>query len=153
MGHSAPLRTRGTTWGLGLILLLLVTTGSCSTGVFPKKNLNDDDYRRAVESFNDAIRWREYPTAAAFVAPQQLEVFWKQTDALAERIRMSEYQIQRLNMNAEAHSGIVLLRYRFYYPTDPSIRSKDLHQKWHYDEITKSWLVIQTGLHVLLEAN
>jgi hypothetical protein len=153
VGHSAPLRTRGTAWGLGLILLLLVTTGSCSTGAFSKKNLNEDDYRRAVEAFNDAIRWREYQAAAAFVAPQLLEVFLKQTDALAERIRLSEYQVQQSNMNAEARSGVVLLRYRFYYPTDPTIRSKDLHQKWRYEEATNSWQVVQTGLHVLLEVN
>ena len=154
MGHSAPLRTSRTAWGLGLILLLLVTTGSCTTtGVFSKNNLNNDDYLRAVEGFNEGIRWREYRAAAVFVAPQQLEVYWKQTDALAERVRLSECQIQRVNMNAEAGSGIALLRYRYYYPNDPSIRSKDVNQKWRYEETTKSWQVIQTGLHVLLEAN
>jgi hypothetical protein len=154
VGHSAPLKTNRTAWSLGLILLLLVTTGGCNgTGVFPKKNLNDDDYMRAVEAFNEGVRWREYRAAAIFVAPEQLEVFWKHTEALGERVRLSEVQIQRLNMNPEARSGIALLRYRFYYPTDPSIRSKDVNQKWRYDEIAKSWQVIQTGLHVLLEAN
>jgi hypothetical protein len=155
VGHSAPLRTSRTAWSLGLILLLLVTTGSCdsTTGIIPKKNLNDDDYQRAVEGFNEGVRWREYRAAAVFVAPEQLEVFWKQAEALGERVRLSECQIQRLNMNPEARSGIALLRYRFYYPNDPSIRYKDVNQKWRYDETTKNWQVIQTGLHVLLEVN
>lgn len=154
MGHSAPLKTNRTTWSLGLILLVLVTTGSCgSAGIFPKKNLNNDDYLRAVEGFNEGIRWREYRAAAVYVAPQQLEVYYKQTEALGERVRLSECQIQRVNMNPEAGSGIALLRYRFYYPNDPSIRYKDVNQKWRYEETTKSWQVIQTGLHVLLEAN
>jgi len=154
--QTASFKTGHRVWSLGLILLSLVIAGSCSETfktTFTHRKLNADEYRRAVESFNDAIRWRDYNGGAAFVAPQQLDAYWKLADALNEYIRVSDYQVQRIDFNQAARSGMVVLRYRYYYPQDPKLRTKDSHQKWVYDEEAKNWWVVQSGLQTLMEAN
>jgi hypothetical protein len=149
--HAVWFRVGGTVWGAVLVVLALTLVGGCE-GTLTKRKLNSDDYRRSVEAFNDAIRWRDYQAALVWVAPHQAEAYWKQADALQERIRIYDYEIQKLDWNQQTRSAIVLLRYRFYHPTAPSIQTKDLHQKWVYDEAQGNWRVTQTGLHVLLEA-
>ncbi len=156
MVQTASFKTSHRVWSLGLIVLSLMIAGGCSesfTTTFTHRKLNADEYRRAVESFNDAIRWREFNAAAAFVAPQQLDAYWKLADALNEYIRVSDYQVQQMDFNQKARSGMVVLRYRFYHPQDPRMRTKDFHQKWSYDEVAKNWSVIQSGLQTMLEAN
>jgi hypothetical protein len=153
--QPAPFKTNHRTWGLGLILLMLVTAFGCSeefTTTFTHRQLNPDQYRRAVENFNDAVRWREFNAAAAFIAPQQLDAYWQMADALNKYIRVSDYQVQRIDFNQKARWGMVTLRYHFYYPQDPSMRTVDLMQKWSYDEAAKQWWVVQAGLQNLLDA-
>jgi hypothetical protein len=149
--HTGSFRVGGMAWGLVSLLLLLTAAGGCE-GTLTKRKLNADDYRLAVEAFNDGIRWRDYQQSVAWVAPHQADAFWKQTDALQERLRVYDYEIQKMDWNQAARSALVLLRYRFYYPNDPSLRTADLHQKWHYDEQSGNWQVTQTGFHVLLES-
>ena len=143
-------------WSLGLILLSLVTAGGCGetfSTTFVHRKLGPDEYRRAVEDFNDAIRWRDFNGGANSVAPQHLDAYWKLADALNEYIRVADYQIQQIDFNQKARSGMVALRFRYYHPQDPKMRTKDFHQKWVYDEAGKNWYVIQTGLQTLLEPN
>ena len=156
MVQRASFKSSHRVWSLGLILLSLVITSGCAetfSTTFVHTKLSPDEYRRAVESFNDAIRWRDFNGGAAFVAPQQLDAYWQLADALNEYIRVADYQTQRIDFNQQARSGMVVLRYRYYHPQDPKMRTKDCHQKWAYDEGAKNWRVVQTGLQTLLEAD
>ncbi len=149
--HAISVKVGGVVWGVVWILVSVILMGGCE-GTLTKRKLNASDNKLAIEAFNDGIRWRDFHQAAAFVAPQQLDAFWKQADALQARVRIYDYQIQRLEFNQQARMATVLLRYRFYHANDPSIESRDLPQKWIYDDENGTWRVIQTGLHVLLEA-
>jgi hypothetical protein len=151
VGHTTSFRCGGMVRGVVLMLLSVILVAGCE-GILTKRKLNADDYKLAVEAFNDGIRWRDYHQAVSYVAPQQMDAFWKLADAIQERIRVYDYQIQKLDWNQQARSAVVLLRYRFYHPNDPSIYTKDLHQKWIYDDQHGNWRVTQTGLHVLLES-
>jgi len=151
VGRAALFGVGGKVKGVVLIMLSLTVAAGC-VGTLTKRKLNAEDYRVAVEAFNDAIRWHDYQMGLAWIAPQQVDLYWKQTDTLQERIRIYDYQILKSDWSQQTGTAMVLLRYRFYHPNEPTIRTKDLHQKWQYDDKDGNWRVTQTGLHVLLEA-
>jgi hypothetical protein len=133
----------------GWSFVLVAFTFGCSSLGLSNRKMNSEDFRAAVTTFNDAIRWRDYQTALLWIVPQQQEAFWKQTDDIQERVRVIDYEIIRVDFSERTAIGTVDLRYRVYHLTDPRIQVKTLHQKWRYEESQKNWRVAHADLQIL----
>jgi hypothetical protein len=145
-GESRFLRQIAVT---GWFFLLLALMFGCASLGSSNRKLNSEDFKAAVTTFNDAIRWRDYQKALLWIVPQQREIFWKQTDDIQERLRVIDYEIIRVDFNERTAIGTVDLRYRVYYLTDPRLQVKTLHQKWRYEEAEKDWRVAYSDLQNL----
>jgi hypothetical protein len=116
-----------------------------------QRRLNAEGLREAVGKFNDAIRWRDYQQAILWVSFEQQEEFWRRTEALQSSLRIVDYQVQHLQVDAGSASGSVTLRYRFYRVQNPQVRSLTVYQRWHYVESETNWRIVQSGLATLEE--
>jgi hypothetical protein len=152
MRFSVCLRERPgrTIAAISMLLSILMLASGCVSAITDRK-LNDEGLREAVTIFNDAIRWRDYQQALVWVPPQQRDVFWKQTDAVQDNLRIVDYQILRLDFSERTTIGSTDLRYRYYSLTNPRIESVTLHQKWRWDEVNHQWLVVQSDLETLVD--
>jgi hypothetical protein len=145
--RERPVRTLA---AISLVASILMLACGCISAITDRK-LNDEGLREAVTVFNDAIRWRDYPQALVWVPPQQREVFWKQTDAMQDNLRIVDYQILRLDMSEHTAIGSADLKYRYYSLTSPRIESVTLRQKWRWEEENHTWQVAQSDLQALVD--
>jgi hypothetical protein len=134
---------------VALVLLVPLLAAGCA-GVAQRK-MNEEGLREAVVKFNDALRWRDYQHAILWVASPQQEDFWRQTEVLQDNVRIVDYQIQRLQVDANTASGSVTLRYRFYKLQNPQLQSQNVQQRWQYLEQETNWRIVQSGLTTLEE--
>ena len=134
---------------VALVLLAPLLAAGCA-GVTQRK-MNEDGLREAVGKFNDALRWRDYQHAALWVGFPQQEDFWRQTEALQDNVRIIDYQIQRLQVDASSASGSVTLRYRFYKVQNPQLQFQNVQQRWQYLDQEANWRIVQFGLGTFKE--
>jgi hypothetical protein len=134
---------------VALVLLVPLLAAGCA-GVTQRK-MNEEGLREAVVKFNDALRWRDYQHAVLWVASPQQEDFWRQTEAMQDNVRIVEYQIQRLQVDASSASGSVTLRYRFYKVQNPQLQFQNVQQRWQYLDQEANWRIVQSGLATLEE--
>jgi hypothetical protein len=134
---------------VALVLLVPLLAAGCA-GVTQRK-MNEEGLREAVVKFNDALRWRDYQHAILWVASPQQEDFWRQTEVLQDNVRIVDYQIQRLQVDANTASGSVTLRYRFYKLQNPQLQSQNVQQRWQYLEQETNWRIVQSGLATIEE--
>jgi hypothetical protein len=130
------------------VLLPFLAAGCASV---TQRKLNPEGLREAVVKFNDAVRWRDYQQAALWVSAVQQEAYWRQTEDLRDDVRIVDYQIQRVDYDANTASGLVTLRYRFYKVQNPQLQFKNVQQRWQYDEQEANWRIVQSGLAILEE--
>jgi len=136
---------------VALVLLVPFLAAGCAG--MTQRNMNEDGLREAVVKFNDALRWRDYQQAILWVASAQQEDFWRQTEALQDNVRIVDYQIQRLQVDASNASGSVTLRYRFYKLQNPQLQFQNVQQRWQYLEQAANWRIVQFGLGTFEEGN
>jgi hypothetical protein len=109
---------------------------------------NEKGLLLAVERFSKDLRWEDYKSASAWIAPSAKEEFWGQADRLHEGVRIVDYQI--VDAGLDGFSGKVTLRYRFYQKQNPQIQNRTLHQQWLYSEKDEAWQVVRHDLQKLM---
>jgi hypothetical protein len=104
----------------------------------------------SVEAFNNAIRWEEYRAASALLAPSKRDEFWDLTDKIQKYIRIMDFEIRDVNLGEDELSGKAVLRYRYYSPNNPTIKTKMVHQKFRFLEKEKAWQITRHDLDLLV---
>jgi hypothetical protein len=102
----------------------------------------------AADRFSREVRWEDYKSALAWIAPEAREEFMEQADRLQGCVRIMEYQIMEVRINGLF--GNVTLRYRFYQKQNPQPQTRTLHQQWLYSERDRAWQVVTNGLQNLM---
>ena len=134
---------------VALVLFVPLLAAGCA-GMTQRK-MNEEGLREAVVKFNDALRWRDFQHAILWVAFPQQEDFWRQTEVLQDNVRIVEYQIQNLQVDASSASGSVTLRYRFYKVQNPQLQFQNVQQRWQYLDQEANWRIVQFGLGTFKE--
>lgn len=129
--------------------LLASTLISCSTFGKGKKN-NNETLAETVEAFDNGIRWEEYKAASALLIPSERDEFWDLTDRIQKNIRIMDIQVRDVTLSEDKLGGKAVLRYRYYSPSDPYLRTKTIHLKLRFFEKEKAWHITQHDLNVLV---
>jgi hypothetical protein len=136
-----------------LALIFLGAGGLTGCETWKTGKPNSEALQLAVEGFNDAIRWRDYLKAGAWIAPEEQDRFWRQTEMLQANFRIFDYQILRLDCDEPTGSGWVTLRYRFYRVANPSLQSITLQQSWRFLFDIRHWQLARGDLQAILESD
>lgn len=128
-------------------LLVALTTAACST-LATNKN-SEKNLVKAVEDFNNALRWGDYKYAAQWIVPSLQEQFWNQVDQMEKKIRLTDFEIRHVSWD-DPYSAQMIIRYRYYYTNEPSVESKSLLERWQYAQELKRWQITQMSLEQLM---
>ena len=128
--------------------LCLVAGFSSSCTMFGGQKSDDQGLLLAAESFNQALRWEDYKSALAWIAPAARGEFMDQVDRLQDRVRIMGYQV--MDAGISGLSGNVTLRYRFYQKQNPQLQTRTLHQQWLFSEQDRAWQVVRNDLQLLM---
>jgi len=139
---------RGSLLTVCLCCLLSSALLSCGS-VGGKKNTNET-LGASVEAFNNAVRWEEYRAASELLISAERDEFWNVIDEMQKRIRLMDFEIRDIRVEEDTFTGSAVLRYRYYSLTDPSVKTKMLHQKFRYLEKQKAWQITHHDLDLLL---
>ncbi|MCK8604014.1 hypothetical protein [Desulfoferrobacter suflitae] len=135
--------------GLAVVPVIVIFGLVAGCAALNKNKNNVKELASAIEAFNTALRWGDFKQAAVFVAPAYQEKFWRQSDKLEGRMRLTEYDIRHINWQSTAHSVPVIIRYRYYFTNDPNLKTETVTQIWSYSEKMQNWLITQSGLDPL----
>ena len=127
-----------------MALTILLFTLSCSTWGKPKNNMND--LLLAEQDFIKAMKWGDYKHASGWIAPEAKEDFWRNVDRFQNHLHIMDYDIRDVIFEGGEGSSIVLLKCRYYFTSDPQLKTKTLRQKWTYGEEPSGWQLQQHAL-------
>jgi hypothetical protein len=127
-----------------LVVFLLFPFVACST--LPGSRTNKDAFASAVESFNTALRWGDYKLAAAFVAAAEQERFWRFSDLMEGRIKITNYEIRQLTWNEVEAQIPVFVKFQYFFMNDPYLQTRTIRQQWLFSEQAKGWQVAESDL-------
>ncbi len=130
--------------------LCLLAGVLCSCGLWGGQKSNEEGLLAAVDHFNTDVRWEDFKTAAACIAPSGKEEFWNQVDRLQGRVRIMDFQVVDASLRDNGESGTVILRYRYYHKNNPQIQTKTLHQRWLFSKQDRAWQVVDHDLQKLI---
>lgn len=131
-----------------MALTILLFTLSCSTWGKPKNNMND--LLLAEQDFIKAMKWGDYKHASGWIAPEAKEDFWRNVDRFQNHLHIMDYDIRDVIFEGGDGFSIVLLKCRYYFTSDPQLKTKTLRQKWTYGEEPSRWQLQQHALGELL---
>ena len=119
-----------------LVCLVAGLSSSC-TMLRGGQRSDDQGLLHAADRFSRDVRWGDYRSALAWIAPEAKEEFMDQADRLQGHVQIMEYQIMETRINGL--SGNVILRYRFYQKQNSRLQTKTLHQQWLEGVDSESW--------------
>lgn len=96
--------------GLLLIALAWSLTG-CAT---MRKDNHELALRQVAISFNNGVRWRRCPQAAALVAAEEREDFLDRCEELAPRLGLQEVRVSKVTLADDDTRGAVEVRMTYY---------------------------------------
>ncbi len=140
--------------GFALICILLSSLflTSCASLMAGDDKKQSDDLRFAVETFNNAFRWGDYPTAAIWVDPSRKEQFWAEVDRFKSKIRIYEIQVRDIDKEEKSPVGTAILNVQYFRMDAPTLQSITLSQKWVFSEKDKSWRIDQSGFRPMWQS-
>jgi hypothetical protein len=136
-------------WKYCTVITILLLLAGCSGSKGQSKG--EEGLISAVEGFNSTLRWEDYRLASAWIPQNDKELFWGIADLFQGRLRIMDSQIREISIAPGGTSGNVVISFRFYFTSNPTLVTRTIHQKWVFSEERKSWLVTRHDLEGLLE--
>lgn len=123
-----------------IALLGLVFATACGSSMKRTNSLLDD-----VNAYNDGVRWRQYPKAAARIHPKERASFVAELVSLEEEVRISDWEILHIEYEGEDHVvAKVLVRYNWFLDSRGLLKTTSTIQTWKL--FGKRWLVTAEDL-------
>lgn len=122
--------------GLLLVVLLPLATSSCSGGK-DRKNL----LPVALEEFNAAVRWKQYRTAARFVAPDVSQKLVRRIRDTSQNLKFVEVELVDQVLAPDGKSAACLVQFVWYSDNDLTVRKGRELQEWRV--VDKRWLLFR----------
>lgn len=126
---------------VALTALLLVgpTAGCAGFNAFTKMD-RVDDFEIAHLHFTQYVRFGRIAKAAKFVNDDQLEDFLALEPQLND-FRLTDYEVVAIDLDDEAKSATVDVRFSGYIVSEMVERNVDSTQHWSHDEESGDWKV------------
>ena len=121
-----------------LVVLVVGVTISCSASS-PSKS---EDLMTAVRGYNDGLRWHNPPAAAGYLPTNIRRGFLKEREELAEDLKISDYEIARLEyVDSKGFDAAVDIRWDWYSDRKGVVHNTTTEQTWK--RFGKRWLMIK----------
>lgn len=122
---------------LGSIVLcgVVLALGGCAAS---KKELS-----KAVDTYNNAVRWRDVNRALSFVASPNRTQFFKNANSFFSRMRVTDYQIDHIEELAGEKEDSCRVFVTIAYVDESTAVEKQVlaEQKWNYDSTQRQWVI------------
>lgn len=92
----------------------------------------------AVRTYNDGVRWERFTAAAAVVPPRERDEFLDEREALAEDLRISDYEVVRVKDKGD-DAAEVQVKLTWYCDSVGTVRETWARQRW--ERQGKSWRI------------
>lgn len=122
---------------IGALLLAAWAAAACSTFGAGKRA---EDFEECHKRFASYVRWGKIDKASLWVTPDQRVEFLSLAPDLT-LLRFTDYEILEVDLDDDARTATVEVRYSGYLANQPIERSIDVLQEWSQDEATGEWLV------------
>lgn len=92
----------------------------------------------AVRTYNDGVRWERFAAAAATVPPRERDSFLDEREALAEDLRITDYEVVRVNDRGEGAE--VQVKLVWYRDSEGTVHETWAAQTW--ERQGKAWRIV-----------
>ncbi len=120
---------------------LVVGTAAASASA----RVPNEDLKRSIDEFNEALQFKDYSQALAFMVPDKRNAFWPLADRLKQKLDIAKYEVRDLELDKTKRNATVSLYVEYWRPECPIVKGVSLKQKWQYSEKDKKWEVGVTG--------
>jgi hypothetical protein len=98
-----------------LVLLgALLIGGGCLSSWRDFRSPGVEDAQEVVERYGDELRWGRLPEAAVLVHPDMRPYFQQLMVGQEDRLRITEFQVDSVELATNRMSGTAVVRYRLY---------------------------------------
>ncbi|MEL6185016.1 MAG: hypothetical protein AAFU79_10365 [Myxococcota bacterium] len=116
------------------VLLSCAIASACASGPQPKL----DELKSAVEAYNEAYRWKNYPRAASFLPPKQRPAFVASYEEDDKSLHIEGYQVIAVNVSSPEIAD-VKIRYQFMQLPSVTLEKRIVTQHWAL--VNGSWIL------------
>ena len=109
--------------------VLGLLAGSTSIGCGPPSS-RTDTMMTAVRGYNEDVRWRRLPAAAARIPVSQRDPYLDEREALADDLRINEYDITRVHMGKKKKTARVQVQYTWHRESRGNVHKTTAAQQW-----------------------
>lgn len=92
----------------------------------------------AVRTYNDGVRWERFTAAAATVPSRERDAFLDEREALAEDLRISDYEVVRVK-DTGGDVADVQVKLTWYKDSEGTVRETWAKQRW--ERQGKAWRI------------
>lgn len=123
---------------LKTVLTLAALSGlvACGSSQAKTTNLLDE-----IHAYNDGVRWRQYPKAAARIHPKERSAFIEEINALEEELKISDWELIHIDYGGKKDKATVLVRYTWHLDSKGIVHTTSTRQIWKLHG--KKWLVTE----------
>jgi hypothetical protein len=93
----------------------------------------------AVRTYNDGVRWERFTAAAARVPSKEREEFLDEREALAEDLRITDYEVVRVKDRDDGAE--VQVKLTWYKDSEGTVRETWAKQAW--ERHGKAWRIVE----------
>jgi len=122
-----------------LVVALAAPIAACSSVVRTPESVLEEQ----VNTFHQHLRWGRVGEASGYVDELEREEFLGAYDALGDDYEVTEYEIERVELQEDRRSAIVEVWVQWWQLPSTRIRETTYEETWAYDEDLRSWRMIE----------
>ena len=115
-----------------LAVLLATAAAGCAGG--PQR----DVLMESVRTYNEGVRWARFTAAAVAVPPAERDQFLDEREALAEDLRITDYEVVRVANHAR--TADVQVKMTWFLDSRGTVHDTWIRQRW--ERQGKAWRVV-----------
>lgn len=123
-----------------MLLILALITPACGAPQREAESLTD-----SIRAYNEGIRWQRFEVAASQLPPKERSQFVDDMDARAKDLKISEYDVVKVEPQRGARSAKVQVKVAWYKDSEGTLRETHAIQTWERHG-KEWWMVDETRL-------
>ena len=127
-----------------ICLLMFAGLASCSLGNLI--NSPADQGQQALDAFVKALRVEEFPAAAAYLEPENREVFLETFDPLEKDLNIVDVRVEQIVVSTDGKRADVRLELDYFLLPSPVVKTFRFDHTWVYSDAEK-----QANAYYLIE--
>jgi hypothetical protein len=101
------------------------------------------DLSKAVDRYNNALRWRDMNMAMNFVAASKRTVYFKNANTFFSRMRVTDYRVNHIEDSAPGKEDKCKVFVTIAYIDEHTATEREIlaEQNWAYDSALRRWVI------------